>query len=308
MKKRLIPLFFVILLVVLLTASPAVAQAPQMFDRPTADELFARCGECIVPQAMVANATANAKSQTLRAAGGTTRPIALLRSSGFLISSMTSKITLDVIGGYDHPVFIAGRVFSSDDNGRMSQFGHAFYAAKALSFTAWGPGYFPALYAGGVIPVGEIPVGNAGEQTIVEVVIFDSDDGGRPIQTLRTSFWSRVKLVATPVRVTINSATVAEDGETVRLIGFFPTREKLIVEIGDPEWDSGFVDAVSYDGVILIFRLPAGKSGGRLYPRLWPAEIAWGITVLCENGESFSFSALIRAAGNSQNAGVAFIR
>lgn len=299
---RTILSLFAVLLVVLLTASFAFAQAPQMFNRPTADELFARCGEC-VPQTVMTTA----KSQTLRMAGGAARPIALLRSSGPLVSTK-AEITLDVIGGYDRPVFIAGRVFSSDDNGRVSQFGHAFYAAKSLSLTTGGPGYFPALYVGGVIPVGEVPVGNAGELTIVEVVIFDSMDGGKPVQTLRTSFWSRVKLVATPVRVTINSATVAEDGETVRLIGFFPTREKLVVEIGDPEWDSGFVDAVSYDGIILIFRLPAGKSGGRLYPRLWPAEIVWGITVLAENGESFSFPALIRAAGNSQNAGVSFIK
>lgn len=299
MKSRLL---ITALLVVLLAAGSAVAQAPQMFNRLTADEQFARCGECVVSQTAVASV---AKSQA-QMASGATRPIAVLRSPGPLLTSTMADIALDIIGGYDRPVFIAGRVFSSDGNGRMSQVGRAFYAAKSLSLTAAGPGYFPVLYAGGVIPIGEVPTGNAGEQTIVEVVIFDSSDGGRPIQTLRTSFWSRLKLVATTARVAISSATV--DGETVRLTGSFPTGERLVGRIGDPEWDSGFVEAVSNDGVSLSFRLPAGQGGNLLYPRGWPVEIWWGITILRENGENFSFPALVRAVGNSQNMGVSFIK
>ena len=295
MKSRLL---ITALLVVLLAASSAIGQMlPDSHNRPTAQQLFDRY--------MLTTVTTAGKSGDIRAAVADT-PIAMLCSSGSLVET-TADIALCVISDYGRPVFIVYGVFSVDDLGQASQIGHALYVAEPLSLTAEGSGYFPALYAGGVIPIGKVSsVGNTGQRTTVEVIVFDAltmYEGGKPVKVLRTSFWFRMKPAASTARVTVNSATVAEDGETIRLAGVFPSGERLVTGIGALGFDLGFVETVSNDGTTLLFRLPKGHTGNPLNPWGRSVEMAWSIVILAGE-ESFSFPRVFRVRGDINRPGV----
>lgn len=274
-------------------SAPATAQFG-----PTADELFERSG---------------VKSDGARATASSSETYAVLRGPGSIVSGPTAQIAIDILRDTPTDVFIAGRVYSVNDQGQREQVGKAFYAPKNFSLTKYGPGYFPKLYAGGVIPVGDVPTGNAGDQTTVEVTIFSGQGG--PLQTLTTSFSNRVRLVTegcTTIRfglsncpMKITSASVMADGDSMRVEGNFPLNQPLTVEVGDPEWDAGFLSASSSDGKTLQFKLPAGKGGNRLYPGGWPAQANWSLVVATREGVAVTATRIIRVEGNDKNQKIA---
>jgi hypothetical protein len=306
--------------VMLASSISAVAQAPQAFDRPTADELYQRAGG-------LASAHRTTRMMIASASAPTQQPIAVLHSPGSIVSTPTASIGLDVKADFGRPVWIAGRVFSTDDQGQLAKYGKAFYANKSLALTRNGPGYFPTLSAGAVIPFGEVPTGNPGDLTVVEVTMFDAQNGGVVLQTLSTSFWNRVKPVSASVvpgciptsayssttgepcsPVTVTSASILADGASMVVSGSFPVGQSVVVEIGDPEWDAGFVTTSSGDGKTLCITIPSGKNGNLLYPRMWSAQLSWSVVVQTLDGTSVTAPSLLQVEGNASNLGVSQVQ
>lgn len=233
--------------------------------------------------------------------------IAVLRGPGQIVTAPTASLALDVVKGFDGPVRFTGRVFTTDDNGNLSKLGKDFFASRTMALTPNGPGYFPNLLAGSTIPIGEVPVGNAGDETVVQVQLVAAN-GNFPIgPLLQIHLWARTMPSNKVSAVDVLSADILGDG-MIRLTGVFPRTEGLIVESGDPEWSSGFASAVSIDGKTLEFQLPTGKCGNLLYPGGAPAVSMWGFSILRESGESFSFPNLIKVAGSLTTNKVTFVK
>lgn len=252
-------------------------------DRLTPQEIFARCGSLCDPAATVA-ATVS-KSGIRAAQAEPDAPIAVLRVVGGQIVGTSAKVYMDIISDFPE-VWIAGRVSYIVD-GRLVP-DKPFYVGKDLSLTRYGPGLFPSLAAGAVVPIGEVPVGNAGDEAFLQLVFYEQGNG-RPIRSISTRLWSRIRSTrGVPPRVQINSAEVL-DGNLLLLTGRFPKGERLIVEVGDPEWDSGFISFTADSQKSVLVRLPKGKTGGALYPNNWDGEISWTIVVGTADGESFTF-------------------
>lgn len=227
-------------------------------------------------------------------------PIAVLRVVGGQIVGTSAKVYMDIVSDFPE-VWIAGRVVSIVD-GRLVP-DRPFYACKDMSLTRYGPGLFPSLAAGAVVPIGEVPVGNAGDEAFLQLVFYEQGNG-RSIRSLSTRLWSRTRSTrGAPSRVQINSAEVL-DGNLLLLTGRFPKGERLIVEVGDPEWDSGFIYFTADSQNSVMVRLPKGKTGGALYPNNWDGEISWTIVVAASDGESFTFPAALRVRGDSNKPGI----
>jgi hypothetical protein len=280
----------------------AVAQAPQNFNRPTADELFNRAG--LTGPRHIASAIASVMAE-VNVAGQPqlVEPIAVLRSPGNIVSTSTAPINIDVKKDYGRSVWVAGEVYR---NGQ--KIGEAAYANKKYAQTAFGPGYYTSLTGGGIIPFDDVSTGNAGDCTIVIVQLFDSENGGAPIgPPMTTTFWNRVKPVSAVAPMVVNSASILADGASMQVNGNgFPTGgQAIIVETGDPEWDSGFVATTSADGKTLRFAIPTGKTGNFLYPRMWAAQSNWTVVVTTLDGTSVTAPNLLQVQGNSRDLTVA---
>lgn len=298
MKKRLtLSLFAALALFVQGVTFAQVVPA----DRPTAQQLFDRCGAfCDPAGAAVATAT---KSNIRAAQTEPDGPIAMLRVvGGQIVGGTSAMVYMDIVRDLSEEVWVAGRVVSIVD-GRLVP-DRPFYVGRDVSLTRYGPGLFPGLAAGAVIPLGEVSVGNVGDEALLQVVLYDSKNGGRPILTGSTRLWSRIRPTrgVTP-RVQVNSAEVL-DGTILLLTGHFPKGERLIIEVGDPEWDSGFISFTADSQNSVLVRIPKGKSGGALYPSGWDGEVVWGIVVMASDGESFSFPGVLRVRGDYNRMGI----
>ncbi|MCX6814022.1 MAG: hypothetical protein NT078_02335, partial [Candidatus Azambacteria bacterium] len=147
-------------------------------DRLTPQEIFARCGSLCDPAATVA-ATVS-KSGIRAAQAEPDAPIAVLRVVGGQIVGTSAKVYMDIISDFPE-VWIAGRVSYIVD-GRLVP-DKPFYVGKDLSLTRYGPGLFPSLAAGAVVPIGEVPVGNAGDEAFLQLVFYEQGNG-RPIRSI----------------------------------------------------------------------------------------------------------------------------
>lgn len=292
MKKRLILLVFIALV---LSAQGVFAQ---VVDRVTPQQIFDRCGVVCDPSVVATTG----KGGIHATATESDVPFAILRVIGGQIIGTSGKVYMDIVR--DLPdVWVAGRVLYTTDT-RPVVPEKAFYVGRDISLTRYGPGLFLGLLAGAVIPIGEVFVGNAGEEANLQVVFYDNKTG-HPVGMISTRLWSRVKSTrGVPSLVQVNSVEVLADGATLRLTGRFPKGERLVVEVGDPEWDSNFTTVIPDSDKAILVRIPQGKTGAPLYPNNWDGESVWTIVVATTNGESFTFPWALRVRGDFNRTGI----
>ncbi len=278
MNRRFFSLFIILWLAFAATAT-LFGQAVAV-DRLSPQQIFDRCG------AACGEVAVTGKSGGIHAAQAENDgPVAILRVvGGQIISGTSAKVYMDIIRDFPE-VWVAGRVSYIVD-GRLSP-DKAFYVGKDISLTRYGPGLFPGLSAGAVIPLGEVFVGNAGDEANLKVVFYDQN-GGLP-RTISTRLWSQIRPTRGVLpRVQVNSAEVLADGATLRLTGRFP-KERLVVGVGKPGWDNGFVVVTPQSEKTITLRIPPGMSGGALYPSGWDGEMDLTFTFALEDGECFTF-------------------
>ena len=283
----------------------AFGQAPV---RMSADERYVLCGDnCKAPTPLaLRNRNSKAMVQAnMVSTSALRRNIGMLLSPGSIVPGSTVPINMRTVDGFPGPVVIEGRQYTTDDNGNRNYLGHAFYASKDLSLTEFGPGYFPSLAPGALIPIGEVQNGNAGEPVTVEVTIYDSVNGGAPLETLHTTFWSQVRTANPGLPVTISTVDVV-GGKVITLKGSFPSGV-LTVGVGNFQWDASVLQVQSL-GNALVFNIPNDGFGNNLYPANWPAETMWSFYIKSVDGETFSFPNVVRVTGNSRDSGVAIVQ
>ena len=292
MKKRLI----LSLLAALVLFVQGVTFA-QVTDRMTPQQIFDRCGAACDPAVV---ATTVSKSGIHAAQAEPDAPIAMLRVVGGQIVGTSAKVYVDIVRDLPE-VWIAGRVSYIVDGSVVPN--KAFYVGKDISLTRYGPGLFPGLSAGAVIPIGEVYIGNAGDEAYLQLVFYEQGNG-RPIRTVSTRLWSRIRPTrSVPPRVQVNSVQVV-DGTTMIVNGTFLRGIPLTIEVGDPDWDSGFAFVVPDSDKVLRFRIPQGKTGSSLYPNGWDGEISWSLVLAMADGECFSFPGALRVRGDYNRTGV----
>lgn len=280
-------------------SSVTFAQVP---DRPTPEQLFAACGSACGDSGFVVSAI-SAKAGAVRrlsATSTTTEPIGVLVTPGTVVGSYIAPVALHVGPvGFPGPVWIAGRVktFRSWPPNQVQE--RMFYAARNLDLTGEGPGYFLRLYPGAVIPIGEVQLGNAGERTEVTLVIYDSLNGGVPLSVLKADMWAFTRGTSQTDTIRVTSADVMPDGQTIQLTGKFPVGERLLVEVGNPGWMSAFTDQVKTDGSTAMLPIPRSKYGNQLHPASFQAEVHWGLNIVTQDGECFSFPGILPVVGRS---------
>jgi hypothetical protein len=225
-----------------------------------------------------------------------------------IVSTATAEIFLDVFRDFPAPVLITVLVSSTDASGvPTKEIGRAFYPKLAL--TSHGSGYFPQLYAGGIIPITEISTGNPGDRTDVQVTLLDSSSHKLVQPQLATSFWNRVQPASAIVALGITSASVTTDGMSIEATGKFPINQMLTAEVAVPEMDNGVVFAASKDGKKLVFQIPTSiATGFPLYPSGYSAGVMWSLTLTAPDGASVTALGILTVVGTFGKPGVAMVQ
>ena len=307
---------FVLLAVLTAIASSAVAQAPQI-NRPTAAALYNACGSACasdVARAEVARDSESAAIAHSRAASARSRAVAAsaaadnnvyitLSGPGSYITGVAgSSLSINVLREYGEPVWLAGRLFTTDNAGMSpATSSEPFYLPKNLAVTGHGPGYFDKLAPGAVFPIGDLGPSIAGDIVVLQLTVFDVRSG-QPLQNVFTTFYPFVSSISPPVSI----RTVSITNNIVMLTGHLPLGMSTLL-VGQPGWDVAVVSAAS-DGLSMSFPVPpSGNGGGQLlYPAGWTATAPWTINLITAAGNVYTFPNVVTVRGNG--AGVTMLQ
>jgi hypothetical protein len=225
---------------------------------------------------------------------------------GSIVTGGNNPLALNVLKDHNGPVFIAGRLVSTDGAGAaMVTTGTAFYLPQPFSTTKYDPGYFTSLSEGAMYPIGGLEPFPAGDMVTLQITVFDSQNGGAPIQNVFTTFWSNARGTNPIIPVILTNAAIASG--VINLTGRFPTGQQLTLLVGQPGWDTRVVQAVSKDGKTVSFPVPADERG-LLYPAGASAQSPWSFVLTTADGNAYSFPNAVMVQGSLEDSSVTVVQ